>query len=162
MATEIERKFRLHDPDWRRSVDTSRSVHIEQGYLLARDDLSIRVRIADGDASIAVKGATEGLTRAEFEYDIPADDGRELLDLCSGHRIEKRRYRADVDGQAWVIDEFSGANDGLVVAEIELESESAEFQRPSWLGEEVSERPEYYNSNLSRRPYSTWSGTVSD
>jgi len=156
MNEEIERKFVVTDPEWREAVDGAKSVHVRQGYLCASDELSVRVRVNDESATLTIKGATRGYTRSEFEYDIPADEAQALLSMCPGHLIEKRRYIIEVDGHEWVIDEFGGDNEGLVVAEVELDDEGQSVAQPDWLGDEVSERPEFYNSNLSKCPYSQW------
>lgn len=154
MAREIERKFLVAGEAWREAVDDAQSERIIQGYLHAGKTHSVRVRLRDGDARLTVKSATKGITRDEFEYEIPDDDARAMLDLCRDLLVEKRRYVLEHGGHEWVIDEFSGDNEGLVVAEIELADENEAFDRPEWLGEEVSERPEYYNANLARKPFS--------
>lgn len=153
MAREIERKFLVEDDGWRDDVSGTQSEAIVQGYLHAGETHSVRIRLRDKDAALTVKGATKGITRDEFEYEIPTDDARALLDLCKDLRVEKRRYVLEHAGHEWVVDEFSGDNEGLIVAEIELDDENETFDKPGWLGEEVSGQPEYYNANLARKPF---------
>lgn len=163
MATEIERKFLLSSCDWRQSVD--HSVFMSQGYLQrisatkqGMDTLSsIRVRISGEKAFLNIKSATIGIVRTEYEYPIPMTDAREMLQaLCVGATVEKTRHYVTVDRHVWEIDEFAGDNAGLIVAEIELSQQNEDFVRPSWLGEEVSADPRYYNVCLSQQPYNTW------
>ncbi|MFO8153997.1 CYTH domain-containing protein [Thioalkalivibrio sp.] len=154
MTREIERKFLLKNDDWRSSVDRSRS--LRQGYLCGNKRASVRVRIEDGDANLNVKSATLGVERLEFEYPVPVDDARLLLSELAGQVIEKTRHEVRVGSHCWEIDEFAGRNAGLVVAEIELDHADETFDRPDWLGEEVSEDPRYYNTELARHPYSRW------
>tara|TARA_R110002096_G_scaffold159147_5_gene324858 strand:+ start:83 stop:568 length:486 start_codon:yes stop_codon:yes gene_type:complete len=157
MAHEIERKFLVAEPAWRADAAAATVTTIEQAYLVAGERTSVRVRLAGDAATLTVKGATQGYTRAEYEYAIPVEDARGMLRLCTGFPISKRRYTFVVAGKEWVVDEFSGANAGLIVAEIELEDESDAFERPAWLREEVSHKPEYFNANLARHPYRSWS-----
>jgi len=156
MNQEIERKFIVVDAAWRESRPAATAFDIEQAYVCTGAGKSVRVRIVDNTATLTIKGATEGYTRAEFEYDIPLDDARALLGLCQGYPIAKRRYTLEFEGKDWIVDEFSGENAGLVVAEIELDDEAESFGRPDWLGEEVSDKPEYFNSSLATRPYASW------
>jgi CYTH domain-containing protein len=124
---------------------------------LNRDHLrTVRVRIADSQAFLTIKGPNEGIRRQEFEYPIPLADADALLALCEGPLIEKHRHRVVHGGLLWEIDEFHGANAGLVVAEVELPSVEHPFEAPPWLGREVSHDPRYFNSSLSRHPFSTW------
>lgn len=162
MACEIERKFLVADPAWRDHANPASATAIEQAYLCAGDETSVRVRIAGDVATLTVKGATVGYTRAEYEYAIPLDDARGMLRLCTGFAISKRRYLVTFGDREWVIDEFTGENAGLVVAEIELDDEADVFARPDWLREEVSDRPEYFNANLARRPYTRWRSGADD
>jgi adenylate cyclase len=114
------------------------------------------VRIAEERAWLNIKGRTEGIRRLEFEYEIPVADALQLLALCQGAVIDKTRYEVCCDGRTWEVDEFHGANEGLVVAELELADELESFVRPAWLGEEVSGDPRYYNARLAQRPYREW------
>ena len=152
MALEIERKFLVKGDTWRDAP----AVYFSQGYLNRAKERTVRIRVAAERGFLTVKGANKGATRAEFEYEIPLADAKELLALCDGPLIEKYRRELSCDGALWEIDEFLGENIGLVVAEIELESENQSFSRPSWLGEEVTDNPRYYNSNLSSHPYRKW------
>jgi adenylate cyclase len=152
MASEIERKFRV-TAEWRpRDAGTL----IVQGYLSSVPERVVRVRRAGDTAKLTVKGKTTGITRAEFEYEIPVADVDALLALCEVPLIEKRRHVEEHGGKRWEIDEFLGVNAGLVVAELELASAEEAYERPPWLGEEVSDDPRYYNNNLIARPFSTW------
>lgn len=156
MAVEIERKFLLRDGDWRRAAEGPAASY-RQGYLAITDHAVVRVRLAaDARAWIGVKERRVGRARREFEYPIPGADAAQLLELALGTVIEKRRYRVPHAGKLWEIDEFSGANSGLVVAEIELADADEEFERPPWLGREVTEDPAYYNVALALRPWREW------
>ncbi|NMG61144.1 CYTH domain-containing protein, partial [Geitlerinema sp. P-1104] len=120
-------------------------------------DLAIRVRLGGDRAWLTLKGATVGVSRLEYEYSIPLGEAQEMLDnLCETPIIEKRRYQVMYEGLTWEIDEFFGENQGLIVAEVELETEEQAFTPPPWLGVEVSEDPRYYNANLVKFPYSQW------
>lgn len=154
MAVEIERKFLLRDESWRGAVE--RSVRLRQGYL-GGDRCSVRVRIADDAATLNIKAKQLGISRAEYEYAIPLVDAEQLLALAGPAVLSKARHHVRIGGDLWEIDEFDGDNAGLIVAEIELASEDADFVRPSWLGDEVSHDARYYNLNLVREPYSRWS-----
>ncbi len=152
MAAEIERKF-LVDPAWQPS---DAGTYFKQGYLNSAKERVVRVRVAGTTAKLTIKGQTVGVTRAEFEYDIPLADGHALLEICEQPVIEKRRHLVPYGDHTYEVDVFLGANAGLVVAELELASEDEEFERPPWLGREVSDDKRYYNNNLILRPYSTW------
>lgn len=160
MATEIERKFLLADDGWQTQADDG--VPMRQGYLSTSSPTkdiksSIRVRIAGSHANLNIKSATLGITRQEYEYSIPLADANELLDtLADGPLIEKTRYHVRHGEHTWEIDVFAGENDGLVVAEIELSAEDESFERPSWLGKEVSGDPRYYNVCLVTHPFKDW------
>jgi CYTH domain-containing protein len=112
--------------------------------------------VAGEQACLTVKGLSKGISRAEFEYEIPVDDAEQLLKLCSGPLIQKHRYNILYRGNQWEVDEFSGENAGLVIAEIELQHEDQSFEKPSWLGKEVSNDPRYFNANLALKPYLQW------
>jgi adenylate cyclase len=155
VAVEIERKFLVASAGWRQSVASS--VRMVQGYLAETDSCSIRVRLAGDRASLNFKGLTVGARRTEFEYPIPLIDARQMLELYCGDRlIEKVRHYTRHGEHVWEIDEFGGANEGLVVAEVELESEDEAISTPAWLGEEVTHDPRYYNIRLVEQPYSEW------
>ncbi len=152
MAIEIERKFLVHGDTWRDAP----AVYYSQGYLSRAKERTVRVRIAGEDAFLTIKGISMGATRAEFEYPIPVWDARELLALCEQPLIEKYRRKIPCEGFVWEVDEFLGENSGLVVAEIELPAEDAVFNKPAWVGVEVTSDTRYYNSNLAAHPYSRW------
>lgn len=155
MAKEIERKFRVRSDDWRVLVE--RSTLLRQGYLANTERASIRVRLAAERALLSVKGMEPGLSRDEYEVPLPMTDAREMLDrLCEGMPIEKWRHIVTHQGSEWEIDEFLGENAGLVIAELELDSEDAPFARPAWLGTEVTHEERYYNFRLSQKPYRHW------
>lgn len=152
MGVEIERKFLVQGEPWQGVP----GVAYRQGYLNRDKARTVRVRIAGEAAFLTIKGQSVGATRAEFEYPIPGDDAKALLALCDGSLIEKTRYLLDHAGTRWELDVFAGDNAGLVVAEVELESEDQVFARPDWLGEEVTQDVRYFNSNLAQHPYSRW------
>jgi len=153
MAEEIERKFLVTGNAWH----AGKSRDYRQGYLSIDKQRTVRVRIAGDAAFLTVKGLTEGATRAEYEYPIPVADAKAMLEtLCLRPIIEKRRYRIDHGGMTWEIDEFLGENAGLVVAEIELETAQQSFDKPAWIGEEVTTDPRFFNANLVASPYTTW------
>lgn len=153
MATEIERKFLLKNDNWR-TVD---GTHYRQGYLCNTKEKTVRVRTMDDRAYLNIKGANIGASRMEFEYEIPIQDAEELLNtLCQKPLIEKNRYKVKYDGLVWEIDEFFGDNQGLIVAEIELSSEDQAFEKPDWMGKEVTHDPRYFNANLNKHPFNQW------
>ncbi len=154
MSTEIERKFLITGDAWR---DVGTSTVFRQGYLSTIKERTVRVRAAGDQGSITIKGITIGATRTEFEYPIPLDDADAMLDeLCERPIIEKTRHVVEVDGTIWEIDEFAGLNEGLIVAEVELDSVDQGFTRPEWIGDEVTDDPRYFNANLISHPYSEW------
>lgn len=152
MAVEIERKFLVTGNAWKQGTAT----HFSQGYLNPDKNRTVRIRLAGNQAFITIKGISAGISRAEFEYEIPADDAVALLKLCDNPVIQKIRYVIIHNGFKWEVDEFLGENLGLVVAEIELSSEDQSFERPSWVGKEVTDDARYFNSNLASLPYSKW------
>lgn len=152
MAIEIERKFLVVGTEW----ETATPTYYCQGYLNHDKNRTVRVRIAGQAAFLTIKGLSEGASRPEFEYPIPVDDAKQLLPLCEQPLIEKNRRIIEHAGMRWEVDEFFGENQGLVVAEIELDSEEQQFELPTWAGEEVTEDARYYNSSLAQRPYSQW------
>lgn len=152
MAVEIERKF-LVGRGWPKP---KKGLDCVQGYLHSEKRCTIRVRTMGEKAFLTIKSATKGLSRQEFEYAIPADDARALLELCERPPIRKVRYHVRYRGALWEIDEFQGDNRGLLVAEIELKSERQKIALPPWIGEEVSGDPRYLNAALYRRPFRFW------
>ena len=154
MGVEIERKFLLQGEAWR---GLGQRVLLRQGYLSSARERVVRVRIEGEQAMLTIKGANMGVARGEWEYPIPLADAVELLDgLCEQPLIEKVRHRIEHAGMVWEVDEFLGANAGLIVAEIELASEDQPFEKPEWIGAEVSGDARYYNANLIRHPFSQW------
>jgi len=153
MAQEIERKFLVTGDAWR----TDNGMLIRQGYLYSGLNGTFRVRTMGEHAYLTVKGRKVGISRLEFEYEIPLAEANEMLDkLCFKPLIEKVRHEVPMDGFIWEIDEFQGENAGLVVAEIELEDENQGFPKPGWVGREVSDDARYLNANLVKNPYSKW------
>lgn len=154
-TTEIERKFLVTDLGWKRH---SQGRRYRQAYLSTDSQRVVRVRVVDDDAWLTIKGQTSGISRLEFEYAIPVKDAEVMLQsLCHQPIIDKTRYLFKHGDHTWEIDEFHGANEGLVVAEIELDSEDEHFERPGWLGKEVSGDSRYFNSSLVAHPYREWS-----
>ena len=155
MAIEIERKFLLISNDWRNSIETT--LEMSQGYLSCDARSAVRVRICGEQANINIKSTRDGIYRLEYEYPIPVEDARELMKYVARRPvIIKKRHIVHFGDKCWEIDEFEQENAGLIVAEVELESVDEDFPRPPWLGREVSTDARYYNSNLSRLPYSVW------
>ncbi len=150
MAAEIERKFLVSENSW---DDGTPGIRIAQGYLSLDPDRTVRVRLAGEHAWLTIKGRTVGITRAEFEYPIPAADALALLDLCLPSVIDKTRYVVPFAGHEWEVDVFHGANGGLVIAELELENESVVAELPPWVGAEVSADARYFNASLATHPW---------
>ncbi len=152
MAKEIERKFLVSEGSWR----SQKGTRYRQGYLNSVKERIVRVRTIGDKGYLTIKGLTVGASRLEFEYEIPRPDADQLLNICEKPLIEKTRFKVVEAGFVWEIDEFFGENQGLIVAEVELESEDQEFPRPPWVGEEVTGDPRYFNSNLIKNPYKVW------
>ena len=153
MNIEIERKFLLKNDNWREGAV---GVHYKQAYLNEKGDNTVRVRIEGEKAKLTIKGKSSNISRLEFEYDIPMEDAEALFTLAKTPIVEKYRYKIMYAGNCWEVDEFLGLNRGLVVAEIELESETESFEKPDWIGMEVSGDKRYTNANLARKPYCEW------
>lgn len=153
MGQEIERKFRVIKDTWRNVKGT----RYRQGYLNSAKERNVRVRTMEDKAYLTIKGIAIGASRMEFEYEIPLQDADELLEICEKPLIEKTRYKVQEGGFVWEVDEFFRENQGLIVAELELESEDQEFPKPDWVGEEVTGDTRYFNSNLIKNPYTNWS-----
>lgn len=154
MAQEIERKFLVNGTAWR---DLAEGVVYRQGYLAVTPERTVRVRIAGKTAFLTIKGKAKGLTRPEFEYEIPVADAQDLLDnLCEKPLIEKTRRKISFRGNVWEVDEFFGENAGLVIAEVELETENQSFEKPEWIAREVTGDKRYYNANLIANPFRNW------
>ena len=154
MGVEIERKFLLTGTAWKQLAS---GTSYRQGYLNSTKERTVRVRTIDDKGFLTIKGISVGATRVEYEYEIPVTDAQKLLDdLCEKPIIEKNRYKIAHGGFVWEVDEFFGENEGLVVAEIELESEGQAFEKPEWVGDEVTGDPRYFNSNLISNPFKQW------
>jgi len=154
MGKEIERKFLVRGDSWRAGAHGKR---YRQGYLSTVKERTVRVRVAGDQGYVTIKGITIGDTRPEYEYEIPLADANEMIDkLCERPFIEKTRYRIPQGEVVFEVDEFEGVNHGLIVAEVELKSEDQKFDKPGWLGDEVSNDPRYFNANLVAKPFTTW------
>jgi len=155
MAQETERKFLVKDDAWREGDPPG--LFYRQGYLSRVKERVVRVRAAGEKGFLTVKGITRGISRAEYEYEIPLQDANHMIEhLCERPLIEKMRYRIPFEGMTWDVDEFLAENLGLVLAEIELSHEGQEIILPPWLGEETSGDPRYYNANLVEHPFRQW------
>ena len=155
MGIEIERKFLVHAERWK-ALKKPTGKYLRQGYLSTDPQRTIRVRIAGNKGFLNIKGITTGATRQEFEYEIPEADAAQLLQNMAVTRLSKIRYLISHEGKQWEVDEFLDENAGLIVAEIELNSETEQFLLPDWAAEEVTDDARYYNSNLCLRPFTTW------
>ncbi|GIT99385.1 CYTH domain-containing protein [Sulfurovum sp. TSL1] len=154
MGVEIERKFLV---DETKLPTLNNGYTIKQGYIQTVDQTTVRIRIRDTEAFLTIKGKSEGATRLEFEYPIPLNDAQEMLtNLCHASLVEKTRYLVAHEGHTWEVDIFEGSNQGLLIAEIELESEEEVFSLPEWTAKEVTEDVRYFNANLVENPYTSW------
>ena len=154
MGKEIERKYLVKNDDWKKLAE---GIYYKQGYLSTVKERTVRVRTIGEKGYLTIKGLTVGVTRSEFEYEIPAEEANQMLDnLCERPIIEKLRAKIEYKGLIWEIDEFHGENEGLVVAEVEIKDENQAIDLPEWIGEEVSGDPRYFNSNLIKNPYTKW------
>ncbi|MEW5908253.1 MAG: CYTH domain-containing protein [Thermodesulfobacteriota bacterium] len=155
MKQEIERKFLVQGTAWK---NASAGYLCRQGYLLRSREYVVRIRTTGSKGYLAVKGASAGISRMEYEYEIPFTEACDMLEkFCEKPLIEKYRYPIQYKGLIWEVDEFFLENEGLLIAEVELESETQVFEKPEWAGEEVTGDARYYNSNLARHPYRKWS-----
>lgn len=156
VSIEIERKFLVASDAWRQSAD--QGVRITQGYIVNANHCNVRVRIdGNGKCTVTTKMPHSGFTRYEFEHEVDQEVAQDLMDRCGDAIIDKVRHKITIDGLVWEIDAYRGLNEGLTVAEIELDSEDQVISQPDWLGEEVTSCPRYQNSMLAREPYRTWS-----
>ncbi len=154
MGKEIEKKFLVNSDSWR---EKSEGVLFRQGYLSTIKERTVRVRTIDSKGFLTIKGITVGATRAEYEYEISVSDANEMLDsLCEKPIIEKNRTKIEYKGLIWEVDEFFGENEGLIFAEVELDSEDQSIALPEWIGEEVTGDHRYFNSNLIKNPFKNW------
>ena len=158
MAKEIERKFLV---DIHRMAPLINGQRIQQGYLPMANKSVVRVRVLGESAYLTLKGETKGFSRSEFEYPIPLADAQAMItELCEGPIVDKTRYNILHEEHTWEVDIFHGDNEGLIVAEIELEDEEEKFIPPEWVTKEVTGEPKYYNSNLLTHPFSQWEDSV--
>ena len=154
MAKEIERKFLVKGTAWQ---TLAKETVYRQGYLSTVQERTVRVRTIEDKGYLTIKGISVGATRTEYEYQIPVEDANAMLDeLCERPIIEKKRYVLEYEGLIWEIDEFAGVNRGLIIAEVELSDENQKVVLPNWVGEEVTGDPKYFNSNLTKHPYTEW------
>jgi len=154
MAIEIERKFLVQDNTWR---SLAVGLVYRQGYISGGNGRTVRVRRVGDRAYLTIKGPAIGISRSEFEYEIPVADAEAMLTtLCDRPLIEKKRYRIPIDDLVWEVDEFFGENAGLILAEVELQHLDQPISLPAWIGEEVSGDPRYFNSNLVVHPFTRW------
>jgi adenylate cyclase len=155
MGIEVERKFLVSDESWRDEVTSS--TRIVQGYIAQTGSATVRVRVTGDRGFLTVKGLSVGVSRSEFEYEVPVADALAMLDeLAQGPVIDKVRHLVPVGAHVWEVDVFAGENAPLVMAEVELSDSQEAFVRPEWAGVEVSDDQRYFNVNLARSPYSTW------
>jgi len=151
LAQEIERKFLVASEAWKARVKSS--ARLQQGYLSTNAKATVRIRIFDdAHAVLTLKGKAVGLSRPEFEYDVPLEDAREMMLLSEPNIVEKRRHKVPYGDHIWEVDVFEGRHEGLVLAEVEMESEDDRVALPDWLGKEVSDDDRYANASLSRTP----------
>ena len=154
MSVEIERKFLVKNDDWR---NLGEGKLYRQGYLSTDSGRTVRIRTVGRKGFLTIKGITQNTRREEFEYEIPFEDAKRMLDvLCKQPIIEKTRYKINDEDLVWEVDEFWGENEGLIIAEVELKHVRQSISTPDWIGKEVSQDPAYYNANLVKHPYSRW------
>lgn len=155
MGLEIERKFLVVKENW--TIKTGGTPYM-QAYILSSDKKVVRVRLEGNTAKLTIKAEVSDMTRREYEYTIPKEDALEMLEeVCDSNKVIKKRFHVKVGGKIWDVDFFEGRNQGLAVAEIELESEQEDFEMPDWAGEEVTKDRRYYNAALAKHPFSEWS-----
>ncbi|MEI6697151.1 MAG: CYTH domain-containing protein [Bacteroidota bacterium] len=155
MGIEIERKFIVNIDKWNEVVKTQ-NFFVRQGYLMINHVISIRVRQTEANGYITIKGNKVGITRSEFEYSIPKEEAEQLIDKYATSILSKFRYIIEFKNKLWEVDEFLEDNSGLIIAEIELSSETEQFELPEWIDKEVTHEEKYYNSNLSTHPFTNW------
>ncbi len=154
MGKEIEKKFLVKGTNWKNLAE---GIVYRQAYLSTKKENVVRVRIVGDKGYLTVKGLNLGVSRLEYEYEIPIIDAKEILNnLCKKPIIEKKRYKIKFEGLMWEVDEFLGKNKGLIIAEVELSYETQEIKKPVWIGREVTSESKFFNSNLVSNPYSKW------
>jgi CYTH domain-containing protein len=156
---EIERKFLVHKEGWLKANKPA-GEHITQGYLTVDPEKTIRVKVKNNAGFITIKGKTVNISREEYEFPIPADEAAEVIQKFAGDTIDKIRFTLNYKGKKWEVDEFLGDNEGLLLAEIELDTENESFEKPEWIDKEVSDDNRYYNSNLSKHPFKVWAANM--
>jgi len=154
MGKETERKFLVTNRSFEK--EAKQIITIVQAYICNQQEKNVRIRIAGEKAFITIKGKTTGFSRHEFEYPVPVDEAREIIDLFCDDTIRKKRYLVHHENHTWEVDVFDGLNEGLILAEIELADEKTTFKKPDWLGREVTGNPDYYNAMLMKKPYKHW------
>ncbi|WMX13071.1 CYTH domain-containing protein [Aureispira sp. CCB-E] len=157
MGVEIERKYLVQLEAWEKAKSQATCMELSQGYLSLDPARTVRIRIQKEQALLTIKGKSQGISRVEFEYTIPLAEGMELLKICQGSIIRKKRYVLTVNDLTWEVDEFEGDNVGLILAEVELDTENQSIELPLWIQEEVSHDQRYFNSNLVLHPFKNWS-----
>lgn len=155
MPIETERKF-LTNSKLLKVLATSKGTKIMQGYVYSSPQKTIRIRVAENKGYITLKGESKGFSRPEFEYEVPANEAVEMLNIFAHNVIEKVRYKIEHTGNTWEVDVFEGKNKGLVIAEIELNNEDEKFEIPNWVENEVTGNKKYYNSYLAQKPFCEW------
>lgn len=155
MGIEIERKFLVDKAKWQQADRSDATVYL-QAYLVHNDRVTIRVRTSHKEGFITFKSSSGGRSRKEYEYPVPLQDAKEMMQNFAGNLVEKTRYRVLFAGKTWEVDEFSGDNAGLIIAEIELGDEEESISLPDWISTEVTDDPRYYNAYLSAHPYRSW------
>jgi len=155
MGKEIERKYLISLNEKEIKEKSFKNYEILQGYILNTKEKIVRLRITNDKSFLTIKTENIGITRHEYEYEIPKEEAKELLLLCK-EKIEKKRYLIKENNKVWEIDVFKGENIGLIIAEVELNSDKEEVLLPTWVKEEVSKKKEYYNNNLIKYPYKKW------
>lgn len=154
MGVEIERRFLVKESSW--NTTTSKCSRLIQGYLSYDPTIRVRMDITEGTSELTIKGPKNGFSCSEWNYSIPSNEAKVILESHKNELVEKLRYDVTHQGKLWVVDVFTGSNSGLVLAEIELDSQDEKFEIPPWCGKEVTGKSKYSNSNLSRTPYSSW------
>lgn len=155
MGIEIERKFLVINDGWRSQAS---GVFYCQGYVAKTEGVTVRIRVIGNQGFVTLKGKTKNYSRPEFEYPIPLEDAQEMMRLWCDYVVEKNRYRIPMGNLVWEVDEFKGLNEGLVIAEVELEHPDQPVPLPDWVGTEVSHQSQYFNSSLAQSPYREWRG----
>lgn len=155
MGVEVERKYLVNNQKWEKVLKGEKHF-IRQGYILNDPSKTVRIRLKDNQGYLTIKGSATGASRPEFEYPLPAEDAKELLDNFCDSEIRKIRNKIYYKEKLWEVDEFLGDNEGLVIAEIELSNEEELFHIPDWIDAEVTGENKYYNSNLSVHPFTKW------